>query len=182
ILEGNHESFFRCFDLSTSGHSFEPDKQAGELVFFPVEGWLTGKRSLRIAVHYALNAQAFSERAYRLLGVGVTALARPVVAMGSRTLAMRLLRLPLRGMSRDRLDLLGEEYFDYVLRPHLNPAATQQVRELVRAGDHLVLVSRELEHIVRPLAQFLGVQSLLVNRLEFRDDIATGRLQDPVIL
>jgi len=168
--------------LNTSGFLFERDNQAAKPVFLPVEGWLIGKRPLRIAVHYALNAQAFSERAYRLLGVGVAALARLVTAVGSRELAIRILHVPLRGVSRDRLDLLGEEYFDYVLRPRLNPAAAQQVRELVRAGDCLVLVSRELEHIVRPLAQFLGVQSLLVNRLEFRDDLATGRLQDPVIL
>src|SRR4029077_2350597 len=125
ILEENHESSLRCSNLNTSGHSFEPDNQAKQLVFFPVEGRLIGKRSFRLAVHYALNAQAFSERAYRLLGVGVAALVRPVVALGNGELATRLMHLPLSGMSRDRLDLLGEEYFDYVLRRYLCPAAVQ---------------------------------------------------------
>ena len=167
--------------MNTLGSSSEPDSQAEPLVFFPVEGALTEQRSVRVAVYYALNAQAFSERAYRLLAVGLAALLRPMVAMGSRELAVRLMHLPLRGMSRDRLDLLGEEYFDYVLRPRLNPVAEQQLRALHRSGRPVVLVSQELEHLVRPLAQFLEVKSLLVNRLEFRDDLATGRLRDPVI-
>ena len=170
------------FHLNTSGNLSEPDTHAERLAFFSVERSLIGKRSLRVAVHFALNAQAFSERAYRLLGVGVAALLRPVSALRSYELATRLLHLPLRGMSRDRLDLLGEEYFDYVLRPRLEPAAVQEVQRLISSGRRVVLVSRELEHIIRPLAQFLGVHDLLVNRLEFRDNLATGRLQDPVVL
>jgi len=44
-----------------------------------------------------------------------------------------------------------------------------------------VLVSQALEHVMRPLAQHLGVKHIVANRLEFRDGIATGRLLDPVI-
>jgi thioester reductase-like protein len=44
-----------------------------------------------------------------------------------------------------------------------------------------VLVSQALEHIMRPLAQHLGVKHIVANRLEFRDGTATGRLLDPVI-
>ncbi|MGA9594337.1 MAG: SDR family oxidoreductase, partial [Candidatus Acidiferrales bacterium] len=35
--------------------------------------------------------------------------------------------------------------------------------------------------LMRPRAQHLGVRSILCNRLDFRDDLATGRLLDPVI-
>jgi thioester reductase-like protein len=42
-------------------------------------------------------------------------------------------------------------------------------------------VSQGLEHVMRPLAQYLGVKWLIANRLEFRDGIATGRLLEPVI-
>ena len=44
-----------------------------------------------------------------------------------------------------------------------------------------MLVSQGLDHVMRPLAQYLGVSRLVSNRLEFRDGIATGRLLDPVI-
>jgi hypothetical protein len=44
---------------------------------------------------------------------------RPIDYAVNRTLATRLLHTLLRGVSRDRLDLLGEEYFHYVLKPQL---------------------------------------------------------------
>ena len=44
-----------------------------------------------------------------------------------------------------------------------------------------MLVSQGLDHVMRPLAQYLGVSRLVSNRLEFRNGVATGRLLDPVI-
>ncbi len=91
------------------------------------------------------------------------------------------MHLPLRGMSRDRLDLLGEEYFNYVVRPRLRPEGLQRLRQLQQTGRPVVLVSQELDHLIRPLAQELKVEHLLTNRLEFRDGRATGRLLNPVV-
>jgi len=48
-------------------------------------------------------------------------------------------------------------------------------------GRPVVLVSQELDHLIRPLAQELKVEHLLTNRLEFRDGRATGRLLNPVV-
>ena len=55
------------------------------------------------------------------------------------------------------------------------------MQELVQAGAEVVLVSQGLEHVMRPLAQHLGVKRIVANRLEFRDGTATGRLLTPVI-
>ena len=55
----------------------------------------------------------------------------------------------LRGVTRDRLDLLGEEYFQYKLKPHLKERGAQQVKELVQSGAEVVLVSQALEHMMR---------------------------------
>lgn len=52
---------------------------------------------------------------------------------------------------------------------------------MITDGNQVVLVSRELDHLLRPLAQHLGVRSLVSNRLEFRDGLATGRLHSPII-
>jgi long-chain acyl-CoA synthetase len=45
----------------------------------------------------------------------------------------------------------------------------------------VALVSQGLDHVMRPLAQYLGAAQLVSNRLEFRDGVATGRLLEPVI-
>ncbi len=53
--------------------------------------------------------------------------------------------------------------------------------EAIRGGERVVLVSQLLDHILKPLAKHFGVESIIANRLDFRDGIATGRLLDPVV-
>jgi thioester reductase-like protein len=98
-----------------------------------------------------------------------------------RVFATRLLHTLLQGVSRDRLDLLGEEYFYYVLKPQLKRQSLEKLKEALASGERIVLVSQGLDHVMRPLAQFAGAPHLMANRLEFRDGRATGRLLEPVI-
>lgn len=106
---------------------------------------------------------------------------RPVLYATNRVFATRVVHSVLRGVSRDRLDLLGEEYFQYKLKPYLKPEGVARLKKLQASGADVVLVSQGLDHVMRPLAKYLGVRWMLVNRLDFRDRIATGRLLTPVI-
>ena len=106
---------------------------------------------------------------------------RPFLYSTNRKFATRVVHTALRGVTRDRLDLLGEEYFQYKLKPRLKAHGVERVQELVRAGADVVLVSQGLEHVMKPLALHLGVKRLVANRLEFRGGVATGRLLEPVI-
>ena len=135
----------------------------------------------RLAAHYARNAQTFLERFNRLILISVMRIICPVVGLWNLSLATRLLHLPLRGMSRDRLNLLGEEYFEYKLKANLNPERIKEIDHLIATNYRVVLVSGELDHLLRPLAQHLQVTNLLSNRFEFRDGRATGKLLWPVI-
>ncbi len=109
------------------------------------------------------------------------ALLRPFLYVLNRTFATRVVYSILRGISRDRLDLLGDEYFQYKLKPQLKAEGVARLRELVSSGAPVVLASQGLEHVMRPLAQHLGVKWIIANRLDFRDGISTGRLLEPVI-
>jgi hypothetical protein len=153
-----------------------------QYIFLRVEGSLLASDPSRAIYHFARNSQAFTERIYRLLNVSAVAAARLLLNPLNRPFAMRLLHLPLRGVSRDRLDLLGEELFEYVLRPQLNPEALNRIRQLQKGQSQLVLVSNELDHVIRPLAQLLNIDFLCTNRLEFRDGISSGRILEPIIL
>jgi len=130
---------------------------------------------------FTWNAQAFSERFRRRGLIFVMAALRPFLYSTNRKFATRVVHTVLRGVTRDRLDLLGEEYFQYKLKPQLKAHGAERVQELVRAGADVVLVSQGLEHMMKPLAQHLGVKRIVANRLEFRDGVATGRLLEPVI-
>ena len=137
--------------------------------------------AVRQVAFFTRNAQGFGERWRRRLALAFTALALPFLYAVHRRFATRLLHTFLRGVSRDRLDLLGEEYFQYALKPRLNPRASGEIKKAMASGERVVLASHGLDHVVRPIANHLGVEWVLANRLEFRDGLATGRLLDPVI-
>jgi long-chain acyl-CoA synthetase len=146
-----------------------------------VEGSLLELGALRPVGFFTWNAQSFAERWARRAGMAGMAVARPFAYFASRTFATRFLHTLLRGVSRDRLDLLGEEYFHYVLKPQLRREAAEKLIEAVRNGERVVLVGQLLENILRPLAHHFGAESFIANRLEYRDGKATGRLLDPIV-
>lgn len=150
-------------------------------VYWRVEGSLLELTTVRPVAFFAWNAQTFLGRWVRRGLVLVIAVLRPLLYAANRKFATRVVYSVLRGISRDRLDLLGEEEFQYKLKPQLRPEGVSALKAEVNSGAEVVLVSQGLEHVMRPLARHLGVRWLVSNRLEFRDELATGRLLDPVI-
>ncbi len=151
------------------------------VTYWRVEGSLLEISALRSVGFFNWNSQSFLERWVRRGGMLGLALLRPPYYLISRTFATRALHSVLRGITRDRLDLLGEEYFQYELKPRMRREAVEKLVEAVRDGERVVLVGQLLEHILRPMAEFFAAEGFIANRLEFRDGVATGRLQAPVI-
>jgi thioester reductase-like protein len=150
-------------------------------IYWRVEGSLLELTTVRPIGFFTWNAQTFSERWMRRGLVLLMAALRPVLYAANRVFATRMVHTVLRGVSRDRLELLGEEYYKYKLKPVLKHGGVQQLKGLLQSGAEVVLVSQGLDVVMRPLAAFLGVKRVIANRLEYRDGIATGRLLDPVI-
>ena len=132
-------------------------RTASEPVFWRVEGSLLNLTAVRPVGFFTWNAQSFLERWMRRGTMGVLALARPFLYVSNRVFATRVLHTVLRGESRDRLDLLGEEFFQYFLKPRLKPLGVAKLKEVAGSGADIVLVSQGLDHIMRPLANYLGV-------------------------
>src|SRR3984893_9471498 len=149
--------------------------------YWRVEGSLLEVGAMRLVGFFTWNSQSFSERWARRLGMAAVALSRPFAYAASRIFATRILHALLRGVSQDRLDLLGEEYFHYVLKPQLRREAVEKLLTALRNGEEIVLVSQLLDHVLRPLANHFGISSFISNRLEFRDRYSTGRLLSPVV-
>jgi hypothetical protein len=146
-----------------------------------VEGSLLELTTVRPIAFFTWNGQTFIERWMRRGLVLAMAVLRPFLYAANRVLATRVVHTVLRGISRDRLDLLGEEYFQYELKPQLKPEGVRELKGLIDSGADVVLVSQGLDHVMGPLARHLGAKWVIANRLEFREGIATGRLVDPVI-
>jgi Male sterility protein/haloacid dehalogenase-like hydrolase len=173
-------------DSIESNSTVKRDKLEAELpldeaVFWRVEGSLLNLTAVRPTGFFSWNAQTFLERWARRGTMGALAIGRPFFYLTNRAFATRLLHTVLRGVSRDRLDLLGEEYFEYEVKPSLKRPGLDKLKEVMTSGAQVVLVSQGLDHVMRPLANHLGVPHILCNRLDFRDGIATGRLLEPVV-
>ncbi|HTC49755.1 MAG TPA: SDR family oxidoreductase [Candidatus Aquilonibacter sp.] len=163
--------------------NYKPDAspRVSPAVYWRVEGSLLDLTVVQPVAFFTWNAQTFSERFRRRGLIFLMAVLRPFLYSTNRKFATRVVHTVLRGVTRDRLDLLGEEYFQYKLKPQLKAVGVERVQELVRSGADVVLVSQALEHVMKPLAQHLGVKKIVANRLDFRDGVATGRLLEPVI-
>jgi thioester reductase-like protein len=150
-------------------------------VYWRVEGSLLELTTVRPIAFFSWNSQTFGSRFVRRSLVLSMALLRPFLYAANRKAATRIVHAVLRGISRDRLDLLGEEEFEYKLKPLLKPEGVRHLKALQATGANVVLVSQGLEHVMRPLARHLGVRWIIANRLDFRDGVTTGRLMSPVI-
>ncbi len=164
------------------GAPVAPAEAGASPVYWRIEGSLLDLYALRAITYLAWNAQSFAQRWARHAATLLLSVLRPLLYIVNRAFATRVVHTLLAGITRDRLDLLGEEYFEYVLKPQLRPAGVEQLRKLIEQRGDVVLVSQTLDHIMRPLAQHLGVARIISNRLEFRDGVATGRLLDPNVL
>src|ERR1700741_1627951 len=112
---------------SNTNNSEQPARQrdggrsgvAREPVYWRVEGSLLNLTAVRPVGFFTWNAQSFLERWARRGTMGVLAIARPFLYATNRVFATRLLHTVLRGVSRDRLDLVGDAFFHYFLKPRL---------------------------------------------------------------
>ena len=149
--------------------------------FFRFEGALSPRPTLATAAWLAANAQGFGERIARL---GNVALASPFVFGGplaDPTVGSRMAWMGLRGVTEDRLVLLGEDYVNDVLIASLRKVGLELLEAARTDGYRIVLISDNLDVVIDPIAKHLGIRDYVCNRMEFRNGRSTGRLVSPVI-
>src|ERR1700675_3645924 len=168
-------------DPATNSKRGNGDTAERPATYWRVEGSLLELGALRPVGFFTWNAQSFAERWARRAGMAWMTVTRPIDYAVNRTFATRLLHTLLRGVSQDRLDLLGEEYFHYVLKPQLRREAVEKLLAVLRSGEEVVLVGQLLDNVLRPPPHHFPIPSFVSNRLEFRDGYATGRLLSPVV-
>lgn len=149
--------------------------------FFRLEGTLLDRPPLHAAAYLAASSQTFGERIARL---GNVALAAPLSLTGELSAgatAARMTWMGVRGMTEDRLVILSEEYYERYIKDDLLETGLYLLEKSKSEGRRIVLISDSIDLIVQPLADALGVDDLVCNRLEMRKAKATGRLEEPVI-
>lgn len=150
----------------------------GDVALFRLEGALSPRPTLTAAAWMSLNARRVRAR---LLGMSSFALAGPL-ARRDPGRATRLAWSALEGMSEDRLIVLGEIYADEHLLPALSEVGVDLLERCRARGQRVVLLSDNLDVIVRPVAAHLGVDEVICNAMELdAHHRATGQLRAPVL-
>jgi phosphoserine phosphatase len=115
--------------------------------------------------------------ALSLLGAGQTLHPR----LGSGIESTRVQWQAVEGFTRDRLEVLGEDFATDELLPSVEADAKRLIGEAKRAGRELVLLAETIDAIARPFGRALGFNHVIANQLVFANDRATGELLAPIV-
>jgi HAD superfamily hydrolase (TIGR01490 family) len=149
--------------------------------YFDVDGTLVGTNLLHPTWHYLSNQASPWQSAVRLGRALATGPAMVAAEVADRRLFNELLYAQYRGMTEDRLAALTREVWTDIVKPRIYPGARELIRRTRQAGHDVVLVTGSLDLTMLPLAEDLGAQRVIANRLEIVDRVATGRLLQPVV-
>lgn len=149
--------------------------------FFRLEGALTPLPAWRAAQWLAVRAPSVRRR---VLGGALTFLSagrRLHPSLGSGRDSLRGQWLALEGFSRDRLEVLGQDYAEEQLVPAVSADARRMLDEAALRGRVAVLVAESPSLVARPFAHTLGIEHVIANELAFEDDVCTGELTGEVV-
>lgn len=99
----------------------------------------------------------------------------------SRKLFNEVFFRQFRGLRRDWLEARAEELYAREVAPKVYAQSPGLVRKDREEGFTTVLVSGGLDFELAPVARELGFEHLLANRMVFRDGIATGEIEPPLL-
>jgi len=159
--------------------AFKPSRR--RTAFYDLDGTLVNLNLVHAALFTLANVGEWSGRVSYLLGF-VARIPRLYIAeQHDRRLLNTVLFEAFKGVSRDRLLSLGEEYCERIVVGRLFPQAVELIEANRAAGLEPVLVTGSPDLIVAPLARHLGVADFAANRFVFSRGRATGRLAEPVM-
>src|SRR5215471_3569572 len=135
--------------------------------FYDLDGTLVDVNLLHVTAYMLANV---AEWKGRLANIAALALRLPLLYRAERH-DRRLLNVAMfevfKGISRDRLLVLGEEYCERVLMQHFYSQAIDLVEGNRAAGLEPILVSGSPDFVVAALARRIGVRTFAANRLAF---------------
>lgn len=155
--------------------------KAVRIAFYDFDGTLAGSN---IVVRYAFYARRFPTRTLAAYRTTKLLLSVPFLAgldLYSRSLFNRVFFRQYAGLGREWLTHSAEAMFKEVILPSIFPEVRNLIEEDRRQGYCPVLVSGELDFVLRPVVRYLGFDRLVANSLEFRDGMATGRVMPPLV-
>ncbi len=151
------------------------------LAFYDFDGTLARSN---IVVRYAFYARRYPSRLRAFYRTSKLLLSVPLLIgldLYSRSLFNRVFFRQYAGMKAEWLTSSAEAMFEKAILPSIFPAARKLIEQDRREGFGLVLLSGELDFVLRPVVRYFGFDQLVANSLEFINGVATGRIVPPLV-
>ncbi|HLW72391.1 MAG TPA: HAD family phosphatase [Candidatus Binataceae bacterium] len=154
---------------------------AKRVAFYDLDGTLASLNLMHLTLYFFANLGEWTGRAGYLLNFAGRVPALYFAEKRDRHLLNVVLFELFKGVSRDRLEELGDEYCANILMKNLYPEARAMIEANRAEGIAPVLVTGSPDFVAAPLARRLDIPHIAANRLAYNRGLATGRLRAPVM-
>jgi HAD superfamily hydrolase (TIGR01490 family) len=148
--------------------------------FYDVDGTLISTNVVHAYAWYAVNVPTITGKLGRAAKLAASLPFYAAADRVGRKFFNDIFYKNYKGISEDRLYVLGEELFEKMIRKRIFEDMIDLMKRSRDEGYEQVIITGALDTITKPLADYLGVDAWYANRLEFYHGEATGRLIAPV--
>jgi phosphatidylglycerophosphatase C len=145
-------------------------QQSSRLALFDFDGTLCRLNSYHVFLKWLMTE--YTTDSLKLLSA--TAL-RKAGLVGRSTL-MNIALGTLKGKTRAEVESIGEMIFENKLLPNLNKLGIAEMQKKRDEGYGLVILSGAFDFILKPFCDFYQIDLWQSTRLEYTNDICSGRL------
>lgn len=83
---------------------------------------------------------------------------------------------PLRGWQRESLEALVGKFVNDIIAPRVLPTGKERIAWHRAQGHRLLIISATGEHLVGPIARYLGLEDGIGVQVEWQNNCLTGRI------
>lgn len=150
--------------------------------FYDFDGTLASSNVVTRAFYFARRAPGLGDRLLRSAKIVLGVPYWLYLDSRSRRLFNEIFFRQYRGLRRDWLEEQARRVFDDEIRGKIYAGSRDLVQSDRAAGFETVLVTGGLDFAVQPVAEFLGFDHLLANRMRFDEfGVATGEIEPPLL-
>ena len=156
-------------------------KNGRAAAFYDLEGTLVSTNLVHTLGFYARRQQGLFATIKKSVGTLAKLPFFAATDFYSRNVFNEVFFKSYEGESEDRLRFFSQELFEEVLKPAIYDGTSELIAQSKKLGQRQIVITGALDFTVKPLIDYLGIDELAANRLEFVNGSATGRLLPPVM-
>ena len=159
----------------------QEQKNSKAAAFYDLEGTLVSTNLVHTLGFYAQRQQGLWQTFKKSAGTIAKLPFFAVTDLYSRNVFNEVFFRSYKGLSEDRLRFFADDLFEKVLKPAVYDGTFELIETSKKIGLRQVVLTGALDFTIERLMDYLGIDEVKANRLEFVNGYATGRIIPPVM-